>query len=205
MYALTVSPRYPSGTPTTAASRTAGCVYSTSSTSRGHTLKPDALIMSFFRSTTYSHPSASMNPMSPVRSSPPGKVSAVASGRRQYPGTTCGPRTRISPCSPNGTSAPRSSTIRTTVSGPGTPTASVPDAGSTGASRPGGTEAQGAVHSVRPYPLRMYGPKPARNFSTSAGGSGAPPEEMIRNEEKWSGVTSGWAASAMKAVDGPTV
>ncbi len=36
--ALTVSPRYSSGTPTTAASRTASCSYKTSSTSRGHTL-----------------------------------------------------------------------------------------------------------------------------------------------------------------------
>ncbi len=36
------------------------------------------------------------------------------------------------------------------VPGPGTPTASVPDSGSTGASEPGGTLAQGAVHSVRP-------------------------------------------------------
>ena len=51
MTALIVSPRYGSGTPTTAASRTAGCRYSTSSTSRGHTLKPDATIMSFARST----------------------------------------------------------------------------------------------------------------------------------------------------------
>lgn len=51
----------------------------------------------------------------------------------------------------------------------------------------------------------MYGPKPARNFSTSAGGNGAPPEEITWNEAKCSRVTSGWAASAMKAVDGPTV
>ncbi len=51
----------------------------------------------------------------------------------------------------------------------------------------------------------MYGPKPARNFSTSAGGTGAPPEEMFRKDAKWSGVAAGCAASAMKAVDGPTV
>src|SRR3954464_10366036 len=51
----------------------------------------------------------------------------------------------------------------------------------------------------------MYGPKPARNFSTRAGGSGAPPEEMLTKDEKCSRVTSGWAARAMKAGDGPTV
>ncbi len=40
--------------------------------------------------------------------------------------------------------------MRTMVPGPGTPTARVPETGSTGASLPGGTLAQGAVHSVRP-------------------------------------------------------
>src|SRR5947209_13425688 len=49
--ALTVSPRFSSGTPTTADSRTAGCSARTSSTSRGQTLYPEALIMSFLRST----------------------------------------------------------------------------------------------------------------------------------------------------------
>ena len=36
---------------TTAAAATAGCVVSTSSTSRGNTLKPPLMIMSFERST----------------------------------------------------------------------------------------------------------------------------------------------------------
>ena len=45
-------PRYSSGMPTTAASRIVGCLSRYSSTSRGHTLKPEALIMSFARSTT---------------------------------------------------------------------------------------------------------------------------------------------------------
>lgn len=61
------------------------------------------------------------------------------------------------------------------------------------------------MHSVSPYPLRMYGPKPSRNFSTSAGGSGAPPEEITWKHAKCSRVTPGVAASAMKAVEGPTV
>ncbi len=51
----------------------------------------------------------------------------------------------------------------------------------------------------------MYGPKPARNFSTRAGGSGAPPEEMTVKDAKCSRVTDECAASAMKAVEGPTV
>ncbi|GDY52421.1 hypothetical protein SVIO_030440 [Streptomyces violaceusniger] len=50
-----------------------------------------------------------------------------------------------------------------------------------------------------------YGPKSDWNRSTSAGGSGAPPEEMMRKDEKWSRVARGWAISAMKAVEGPTV
>ena len=49
--AFTVSPRFSSGTPTTADSRTDGCSARTSSTSRGHTLYPATLIWSFLRST----------------------------------------------------------------------------------------------------------------------------------------------------------
>ena len=55
--ATTVSPGEESGAPTTAASRTPGKAYSASSTSRGHTLKPEAEIMSFFRSTRSTSPS----------------------------------------------------------------------------------------------------------------------------------------------------
>jgi len=39
------------GTPIAALSRIAGCVASASSTSRGYTLKPETMIISFFRST----------------------------------------------------------------------------------------------------------------------------------------------------------
>ncbi len=49
--ALTASPRTGSGVPMTAASFTAAWRNSTSSTSRGNTLKPETLIMSFTRST----------------------------------------------------------------------------------------------------------------------------------------------------------
>ena len=49
--AITVSPRYSSGAPTTAASWIAGCRYSTSSTSRGQTLYPEATMRFLVRST----------------------------------------------------------------------------------------------------------------------------------------------------------
>ncbi len=91
-----------------------------------------------------------MNPTSPVRSSPPGSVCCVASGRFQYPGTTMGPLVTISPISPGGRSLPSSSTIRTTVLKTGTPTDSAPLAGSTGARRPNGTACDGEVVSVSP-------------------------------------------------------
>src|SRR5262249_43735171 len=52
-YATTSSPSRGSGRPTTAAIATAGWASSTSSTSRGNTLKPPRMIRSFFRSTTY--------------------------------------------------------------------------------------------------------------------------------------------------------
>ncbi|MNT70728.1 hypothetical protein D3C72_2091420 [compost metagenome] len=48
--ALTVSPRYGSRVPMMQASCTSGCLYSRFSTSAGHTLKPDALIMRLRRS-----------------------------------------------------------------------------------------------------------------------------------------------------------
>ena len=51
MTAVTFSPHFGSGSPTTAASATDGCVYSTSSTSREYTFSPPVMIMSFIRST----------------------------------------------------------------------------------------------------------------------------------------------------------
>ena len=91
-----------------------------------------------------------MKPTSPVRSSPPGSVRSVASGRFQYPGTTMGPLVAISPTSPGGSSCPSSPRIRTTVLNTGTPTDSAPLAGSTGARRPNGTACDGEVVSVSP-------------------------------------------------------
>ena len=65
----------------------AGCLYISSSTSAGQTLKPLALIMRLSRSVMKKYPSSSTRPMSPDRKkrSPPisTKADAVASGRFQ--------------------------------------------------------------------------------------------------------------------------
>src|SRR5262249_2677757 len=80
-HAFTPSPPRSSFTPTTAASATAGCVISTSSTSRGYTFIPPRSTTSFLRSTMVRYPSASNTPTSPVRSQPPRSASAVSAGR----------------------------------------------------------------------------------------------------------------------------
>ncbi len=67
--------------------------------------------MSFERPLIAKKPSSSRTARSPVHSQPSRIVSAVASGRRQYPGMTWGPRIRSSPGSPAATSTPSSSTI----------------------------------------------------------------------------------------------
>ena len=79
--ALTSSPFMGCGTPMAAASRTAGWVTRDSSTSRGYTLKPETMIISFFRSTIATYPSSSTVAMSPVYSQPSRSVCAVSSGR----------------------------------------------------------------------------------------------------------------------------
>ena len=67
---FTASPDFGSCTLTAAASRTPGCIMTTSSISFGNTLKPDTTIMSFLRSVILKWPRRSMKPMSPVRSQP---------------------------------------------------------------------------------------------------------------------------------------
>ncbi len=106
--AVTASPHLSSGAPTTQTWAIAGCSAMTSSTSRGNTLNPPVTIMSLTRSTMNQKPSASSRAMSPVRSQPSRNVSAVASGRFQYPPASSGPATQISPGSPGATGVPSS-------------------------------------------------------------------------------------------------
>src|SRR5439155_268591 len=68
--ATTRAPHRSSGSPTTATSRTPGCRASTSSISTGWTFSPPLMIMSSTRPATYSSPSASSQPMSPVKYQP---------------------------------------------------------------------------------------------------------------------------------------
>src|SRR5262245_9574636 len=65
----TCSPR-PSGTPRTAASRTAGCRCSVAVTSAGDTLSPPTLITVSFRPSSVRKPASSIRPRSPVRKTP---------------------------------------------------------------------------------------------------------------------------------------
>ena len=85
--AHTRSPYRSSGTGVTAASSTAGCVTSTSSTSRAEMFSPPRMMTSFKRSTIVSvSPSASAR--SPVRNQPPGRNASVSRSR------CCGGRSR---------------------------------------------------------------------------------------------------------------
>ncbi len=111
-----------------AASRTAGCAYSTASTSDGYTLNPSTIIMSFFRWTIDVYPSSSMRATSPVwnhvrPSACLRRTFALSWGFFQYPFITCGPEMHSSPASPTGSSrVPVStSTIFMSVSGNGNP------------------------------------------------------------------------------------
>src|SRR5882672_350233 len=83
-YAMTSSPHASLGTPATATSSTAGWVSSTSSTSRGYTLKPPEMISSLSRPRIASDPSSPISPTSPVRKKPSSvNASSVAVGLRQ--------------------------------------------------------------------------------------------------------------------------
>jgi len=53
--------------------------------------------------------------MSPVRNQPSTKAALVASGSFSYPSNTSGPRTQISPVSPQATSRPLSLRIATST------------------------------------------------------------------------------------------
>ena len=108
--------------------------------------------MSFLRSTTYSQPSGVheadvAGAQLAVREGLGGGVGAAPVAGHDL-GAADGDLALLAERQVLG---PSSSTIRTTVSGPGTPTASVPETGSTGRlRRRAAREAQGAVHSVRP-------------------------------------------------------
>ena len=118
--AVTISPQSSDGIPTTATSATPGCSSKTSSTSRGYTLKPPEMMSSLLRPTMRRYPSSSNEPMSPLRNQPSTNASRVASGRRQYPGNTLGPRSRISP--PSECASLPLSSRRTSTPGSGKPT-----------------------------------------------------------------------------------
>src|SRR5680860_1493496 len=78
IHATTLSPNTGSGLPTTAHSDTAESLYITSSTSRGHILRPAEFTISFNRSTMLKYPSSSSTPTSPVFNHPLTNVSAIA-------------------------------------------------------------------------------------------------------------------------------
>src|SRR5204862_5281724 len=124
--ALTVWPVYGWGTPSTAASATAGWLCSTCSTSYGYTLKPLTRITSRNRSTRNRSPSPSAYATSPVDHQPSGPGPPAPSG--QYPENRFGPRTTISPGSaPSSSSSsssgslPSAATSRTVTPGSGAP------------------------------------------------------------------------------------
>eukprot|EP00252_Welwitschia_mirabilis_P021120 TRINITY_DN5322_c0_g1_i1.p2 TRINITY_DN5322_c0_g1~~TRINITY_DN5322_c0_g1_i1.p2 ORF type:complete len:245 (-),score=-42.59 TRINITY_DN5322_c0_g1_i1:1151-1885(-) len=92
-----VSPQCGSGRATTAASTTAGCEYSTDSTSTLLIFSPPEMMISFDRSLISIYPSGCRTATSPVRNHPPVKARAVASGLCRYPIISVGPRSITSP------------------------------------------------------------------------------------------------------------
>ena len=99
-------------------------------------------------------------------------ISAVASGRFQYPSITCGPRMQSSPRSPTGSSRSGSpmSTILQSVSGAGRPIEP------TRRSPFNGFTCVIGEHSVSPYPSTKPPPVSRSNFSATDSGNGAAPE-----------------------------
>ena len=81
--AVILCPSRSSGSPATATSATPGWSESTLSISTGITFSPPEIIMSSTRPVTKRSPSASKQPMSPVKYQPPWSAFASASGRRQ--------------------------------------------------------------------------------------------------------------------------
>ncbi len=83
MKAVTTLPQRSSGRPTTATSDTAWCSDRQLSISTGETFSPPVMIMSSTRPVTNRSPSASKNPVSPVKYQPCRIAFASASGLRQ--------------------------------------------------------------------------------------------------------------------------
>ena len=90
--ACTISPSTSFSTPKTAACFTSGCACNAASTSAVYTFSPPTRIMSVLRSTTVRYPSSSIVARSPVLNQSPSNARDVASGSRQYPSKTVGPR-----------------------------------------------------------------------------------------------------------------
>ena len=158
---------------------------------------PPRMIMSFSRSSTWTYPSASVRPTSPVRSQPSSKASAVASGRCQYPAVTTGPRTHSSPtASGSGFSVlafpgivPSTDTA-TSTPGTGRPT-------DHGRSRHSSPSAQVTIEvaSVSPHTFAKVTPgrrptAPARKASAT----GAPPKQTVRSAGRSAGSKAGSAS-----------
>ena len=97
MNAHGVSPHFSSGRATTAASSTAGCRYSTSSTSIVEMFSPPEMMMSFDRSRISAYPFACHTAKSPVWNHPPANASSVAFWFFKYPFIVTLPRIMISP------------------------------------------------------------------------------------------------------------
>src|SRR5215469_12343572 len=151
---------------------------------------PPLMIMSFIRSSTWTYPSASARPTSPVRSQPSARnVSAVASGRFQYPPVTTGPLTQSSPTtSGSGASCIVPSTATATLTpGTGCPTVQ----GRSSQSRPT-AQVTIEVASVRPQTLAKVTPGSRLTaFVRNASATGAPPKQTVRSAGRSAGSKAG--------------
>src|SRR5215469_10423513 len=151
---------------------------------------PPLMIMSFIRSSTWTYPSASARPTSPVRSQPSARnVSAVASGRFQYPPVTTGPLTQSSPTiSGSGASCIVPPTATATLTpGTGCPTVH----GRSSQSRPT-AQVTIEVASVRPQTLAKVTPGSRLTaFVRNASATGAPPKQTVRSAGRSAGSKAG--------------
>ena len=109
------------------------------------------MMRSFDRSNSVRNPSPSSAPRSPVCSHPCASAAADASGLRQYPRITVGPRTRTSPTDPAGSAAPSGSAITTSI-----PVCALP----TDAIRASSPRAIASASSARPSAVIVIGDSP---------------------------------------------
>jgi hypothetical protein len=139
-------------------------------------------------------PSAFLYAISPVLSHPFSvKVSFVASGLRQYPFITFGPRTQNSPLSPTPTSLPSSLTIIASMFGFSSPTVA------STAIAVGSMPQALHVISVMPHPcFRLTCPTGQRLSNSVCGSlpSGAAPQPALSMEDKSNLRASGRLANA---------